>query len=66
MQEITQKIKKTDSLYLFHNTKEDVATIAKYCNMLADKVNELNEELQETKRELEMVRKRMHSHIFDT
>lgn len=65
MQEITQKIKKTDSLYLFHNTKEDVATIAKYCNMLADKVNELNEELQETKSELEMVRKRMHSHIFD-
>ena len=65
MQEITQKIRKTDSLYLFHNTKEDVATIAKYCNMLADKVNELNKELQETKEELEMVHRRMHSHITD-
>lgn len=56
MQPITQKIRKTGDLYLFHNTKEDVATMAKYCNMLADKVNELNEELQETKRELEKVR----------
>ena len=57
MQPITQKIRKTGSLYLFHNTKEDVATMAKYCNMLADKINELNTELQETKDELEKVRK---------
>ena len=56
MQLITQKIRKTDNLYFFHNTKEDMVAVAKYCNMLADKVNELNEELQETKRELEKVR----------
>lgn len=57
MQKITQKIEK--------QTVEDVAAIAKYCNMLADKVNELNEELQETKKELERCRERMLSHIFD-
>ena len=56
MQKIAQKIRKTGSSYLIHNTKEDMVTVIKYCNMLADKVNELNEELQETQRELEKVR----------
>ena len=56
MKSITQKIRKTNNCNLFHDTKEDVATLMQYCNMLADKINELNEELQETKEELEKVR----------
>ena len=57
MKPITQKIRKTNNYNLLHDTKQDVATLMQYCNMLADKVNELNEELQETKQELEKVRK---------
>lgn len=57
MKPITQKIRKTNNCYLFHDAKGDIATLTSYCNMLADKVNELNEELQETKKELKNVRK---------
>lgn len=57
MEPITQKIRKTNSCHLFHDTKRDVETLTIYCNMLADKINELNEELQETKKELERVRR---------
>ena len=57
MKPITQKMRKTNNCNLFHDTKEDVATLMQYCNMLADKVNELNEELQETKEELKNVRR---------
>lgn len=57
MKPIIQKMRKTNNYNLLHDTKQDVATLMQYCNMLADKVNELNEELQETKEELEKVRK---------
>lgn len=57
MNPITQKMRKTNSCNLLHDSKHDVATLMQYCNMLADKINELNTELQETKNELEKVRK---------
>lgn len=57
MKPITQKMKKTNSYNLLHDSKQDVATLMQYCNMLADKINELNTELQETKDELKRVRK---------
>ena len=58
MKPITQKFQKdkTNNYNLLHDTKQDVATLMQYCNMLADKVNELNEELQETKEELKKIR----------
>jgi len=34
---------------LFHNSREDVRTIATYCNELADKVNELVDEVNKLK-----------------
>lgn len=52
MEPITKKIRKTNECSLFHDTKGDMSTLTTYCNMLADKINELNEELQETKRNL--------------
>ena len=45
-------MRKTGTAYIFHNTKEDVRIIADYCNMLADKINELNAEVQELKSQL--------------
>lgn len=57
MKPITLKIKKTDNYNFLHDSKQDVTTLMRYCNMLADKVNELNEELQDVKKELEEVRK---------
>lgn len=51
MKPITQKLRNTNNSYLLHDTRKDVATLMQYCNMLADKVNELNEELQEIKKE---------------
>lgn len=31
--------------------RKDIDTIAKYCNMLADKINELNEEVDSLKKQ---------------
>ena len=56
MKPITQKLRNTNNCNILHDTRLDVATLMQYCNMLADKVNELNEELQKTKEELEKVR----------
>lgn len=49
---IKDRMRKTGTVYIFHNTKEDVRIIADYCNMLADKINELNAEVQELKSQL--------------
>ena len=54
MKPIVQRIKKTYNYNLFHDTKGDIATLTEYCNMLADKINELNEELQKTKEEFKI------------
>ena len=56
MDPITKKIRKTNNPSLLHDSREDVVALMKYCNMLADKINELNAELQETKRELAKVK----------
>ena len=56
MKAITQKLRNTNNYSLLYDSRQDVATLMKYCNMLADKINELNTELQETKKELERVR----------
>lgn len=53
MKPIREKIRTTGDSYIFHDTRGDIRTLMKYCNMLADKVNELNEELQVTKKEYE-------------
>ena len=47
MKPIKEKIRGTGNLYIFHDSREDVKTLSKYCNMLADKINELNKEVQE-------------------
>ncbi len=52
MKPIKEKMRKTGTEYIFHNTREDVRTLAKYCNMLADKINELNCEVQELKKQI--------------
>lgn len=52
MKMIKDRMRKTGTAYIFHNTKEDMRIIADYCNMLADKINELNAEVQELKSQL--------------
>lgn len=52
MQKIKARLRKSDVPNLFHDTRGDVAILTKYCNMLADKVNELIDELEKTKAEL--------------
>ena len=52
MKPIKEKMRQTGTEYIFHNTREDVRTLAKYCNMLTDKINELNAEVQELKKQL--------------
>ena len=53
MEKIKKRLRNPGNYNLFHDTKSDIATLMEYCNMLADKINELNEELQLTKKGLE-------------
>ena len=46
MKPIKERIGKTGSCYLVYDAKEDIRILSNYCNMLADKINELNEEVQ--------------------
>lgn len=50
MKPITKKLRPTGNYNLLHDSKADVATLMEYCNMLTDKINELNEELKQTKK----------------
>lgn len=52
MKPIKDRMRKTGSQYVFHNTREDMRTVANYCNMLADKINELNKEVRELREQL--------------
>lgn len=52
MKKITSKLRKPDVSNLFHDTRQDVAILAKYCNMLAETINDLIDELERTKAEL--------------
>lgn len=49
MKRITERLQKSgsDCIGIFHDSRKDVRTIAEYCNLLADKINELNEEVQQ-------------------
>lgn len=54
IEKITKRFRPSSNGSLFHNSREDVAALAKFCNELADKVNELTEkvnELDKSKRE---------------
>lgn len=46
MNPITKKIKKSDNPGLVHDSRADIAALAEYCNMLAEKINELNKEVE--------------------
>lgn len=37
---------------IFHDTRSDINTLANYCNMLSDKINELIVEIEELKIEV--------------
>lgn len=53
MKPIKERFKTTGQAFLFHDTKEDCKRLANYCNMLADKINELNLEVQELRGRLD-------------
>lgn len=52
MKPIIKRIKRTDHYNIMHDSKKDVAVLMDYCNMLADRINELNAELQELRKEI--------------
>ncbi|MCM3294241.1 hypothetical protein M3661_29580 [Paenibacillus sp. MER 180] len=43
----TKRFRQSDDRGLFHNSREDVASLARFCNELADKVNELTDKVNE-------------------
>jgi len=45
MNKITTRLKQTEQAYIFHDSKESVQILAKFCNMLAKKINELSTEV---------------------
>lgn len=51
MRPIREKLRSNGNTSVFH-TREDIKVLMEYCNMLADYINQLNNELEETKREL--------------
>ena len=53
MKPIKLKLRKTGENYIFHNTREEARRFADYCNMLADKINELNLEVQELRKKVQ-------------
>ena len=49
MKKITYKVKKADEYGLFHDSRGDVNRLAKVCNDLIDKVNQLIYEVETLK-----------------
>lgn len=45
MTPIGRRMRKSSDNYIFHDAKKDIGILMDYCNMLADKINELNEEV---------------------
>lgn len=41
IKKITKKIKESKDNGIFHDSRRDINTLAEYCNMLAEKINEL-------------------------
>jgi len=48
---ITKKLKRMGESGLFHDSRADVRLIAKYCNSLVDKINELIDEIETIKKD---------------
>lgn len=44
---IKSKIRNTDTVGIFHNSRQDVNTLTRVCNELIDKVNELTDMVNE-------------------
>lgn len=53
MKPIKNRFRKTGESFIFHDTRQDVQRLADYCNMLADKINELNLEVQELRKRMD-------------
>ena len=51
MKPIREKLRPSGNTSVFH-AHEDIKVLMEYCNMLAGYINQLNNELEETKREL--------------
>ncbi|MCY9513292.1 hypothetical protein [Paenibacillus apiarius] len=47
IKKITKRFRPSDDRGFLHNSREDVASLAKFCNELADKVNELTDKVNE-------------------
>jgi hypothetical protein len=52
MTPIGRRMRKSSENYIFHDAKKDIGILMDYCNMLADKVNELNAEVQDLRKQL--------------
>ena len=52
MEKIDFRIIKPDTIGIFHDSRKDVRTLAKVCNHLIDKVNELIDENAKLKKQL--------------
>ena len=51
MRPIREKLRPSGNTSVFH-AREDIKVLMEYCNMLADRINQLNDELEKAKREL--------------
>lgn len=56
MKPINEFLRKTNQEYLFHDYKTDIATLIKYCNMLAEKINEVIGENEKLKKEIDKLK----------
>lgn len=45
IKKIDSKFRKSSSIGIFHDSREDCRNLARVCNMLIDKVNELTSEV---------------------
>jgi hypothetical protein len=51
IEKITKRLRNSDRIGVFHNTRGDVVLLARMVNMLIDKNNELIDEINELKKE---------------
>jgi hypothetical protein len=51
IKKITKRLRNSDHISVFHDTRNDVVVLAKMVNMLIDKDNELIDEINELKKE---------------
>ena len=53
IQRISSKIRPSKEGGIFHNSRQDVHTLSKVCNLLIDKVNELTDKVNELEGKLD-------------